>query len=409
MTQERGMGPSGTVAYGDDGEHRIPISSTSGPIELDVSNSSGEVAIRADDGPDAIVRFSKNANHGNDSELVIDVRGNRIKIEPRGGGGLGGFRKRDHLDVDALIAGALDGGGLGRFRKRDRGSFDIAVELPRERLADGSARVRIRTASGEVEIVDVPGEVRVNTASGDAHVVSADGAVTAQTASGDVTLVRPRGQITAHTASGDIHVEDGVLSRFAIATASGDTRLTGTLVGNDASKVEAVSGDAWLKLAAPAIAELRYTTVSGDASITGPWQKVASRTWAMGDGGGPTISVKTVSGDLHIEGIQSQPAAETEPVRQAAAGGDTAPFATEPVISTPPPPPTPPTPPRPEMPSASDANTHSGAVDTLVPDAAGSPLDEAERLSVLQALERGEIDIEEALSRLEEVDEPNGA
>ncbi|MGH2559968.1 MAG: DUF4097 family beta strand repeat-containing protein [Thermomicrobiales bacterium] len=384
MTTEREMGQTGFAMYDDDGgEHRIPLAQTSGPIELDVSNSSGEISVRAGAGPDAVVRFQKVGGRGNDSQLHIEVNDSRIKIEPRGEGGLGGLLKRNH------------------------GSFDIDVELPRERLADGSARVRVRTASGEVEIEEVPGEIRVNTASGDARVSSADGDITVQTASGDVALIRPRGQVTAHTASGDIHVEHAVLSRFAIATASGDTRLTGKLNGNEASKVEGVSGDVWLQLAASAIEELRYATVSGDASIEGALQKVAPRTWRMGESGGPTISVKTVSGDLHIEGIHVT--GETEPIRGAVSGGDTVPFSTIPTPPTAPAPPSPPAPPDAPMPVTGEPDGPADEAASIAAEAAHEPIDEAERLEVLQALERGEIDIEEALSRLGDPDEPTGA
>ncbi len=405
------MGQTGVARYDDDGEHRIPLARTSGPIELDVSNSSGEVIVRAGAGPDAVVRFARIGGRGNDAELVIEVRDSRIKIEPRGRTGLLSGLPRDHgaFDVIAeIVADSRDklSGLLG-----DHGAFDISVELPRERLADGSARVRVRTASGEVEIDEVPGEIRVNTASGDAHVTGADGSITMRTASGDVQLVRPRGQVTAHTASGDIHIEQAVISRFAIATASGDTQLSGKLIGNEASKVEAVSGDVSLELAAPSITELRYTTVSGDASVEGDLRKVAPRTWRMGNTeGGPTISIKTVSGDLHVEATRS--AGETEPISQAARDGDTLPFAT---VPTPPTPPTAPTPPlaampaQPAPPDSGEADGPAGETENIAADRSHAPLDEEERLEVLQALERGEIDIEEALSRLGEPDEPTGA
>jgi hypothetical protein len=382
--------------YDDDGgEHHIPLAHTSGPIDLEVSNSSGEITVRAGDGPVAVVRFEKVGGRGNDSQLHIEVNDSRIKIEPRSEGGLSGLLKRNH------------------------GSFDIDVELPRERLADRSARVRVRTASGEVAIDDVPGDVQVNTASGDAHVTNTDGQVTVQSASGDVSITRPRGQVTARTASGDIHIEHGVLSRFAISTASGDTHLTGELTGNAASKVESVSGDVWLQIAAPAICELRYATVSGDASIEGALQKVASRTWRMGEGGGPSISVKTVSGDLHIEGRHA--AGETEPIGEVYRAADTLPLDTPPTPPTPPAPPTPavpptpPTPPTPPVQAAQLADTGAApasdtpAAEATADDGASSSLDDAERLEVLQALERGEIDIDEALNRLGVPDEPDEA
>jgi hypothetical protein len=117
-------------------------------------------------------------------------------------------------------------------------------------------------------------------------------------------------------------------------------------------------------------------SVSGSAKMDSNFRSVGKRTWRIGPSAdsGPSISVKTVSGDLRVSGKLSDDNRPTErvtfvpPVRT----DDRQP--TAPIV-TPPPPPAAPEPP------------------------VGSSVDP--RLAILQMVERGEIDIDEAMKRLD--------
>jgi hypothetical protein len=144
--------------------------------------------------------------------------------------------------------------------------------------------------------------------------------------------------------------------------------------------------------------------------VTPPFRKTARRLWQAGSGdAGPRIEVKTVSGDLSA-GISA-----TErpfvPASPAPVGEDLliAPPA-PPAPMAPPAPPAPPAPMAPPSPAAplSESRAHD-QIDADSPEAGmASPQPvaqgEAVRLAVLEAVERGEIDVEEALRRLEAVD-----
>ena len=403
-------------------EERFPIAPDQ-PLSLAVHNSNGEVRVRATDRTDVLLRSTKHGRPGSgrydEATVGIDVEGNRIEIraEHAGGGrrgwskralagGIGGRRAKARADIDL----DLDLGGLNVHVGSDGVRIDIEVELPRDHVA--GTMVEVRNASGDVTIDGVEGTVNVTTASGDAHVRAVAGEVTAQSASGDLLVEQRAGGLTVRTASGDVQIKGGALDRVGAVTASGDLLIETDLRGAGPFTTQTVSGDVHLtgRLltgdGGDHGATLTFQTVSGDAEVAPPLRKTGKRVWRLGpnDTGGPEIAVRTVSGDLR---------ARLDIARDgtaASADAETAPLVTPvpPVPAMPAMPPMPPMPPRP--PIAPEAPPTAADLDTvpLPPAAEDAPLTatddtEAERLAVLQALERGDIDVDEALSRLETV------
>jgi hypothetical protein len=196
--------------------------------------------------------------------------------------------------------------------------------------------------------------------------------------------------------------------------------LEAALGGDGPYKAESVSGDVQLGLRpGTGGAAVTFQSLSGDATVEPPFRKTDRRAWRVGDGG-PTVSVKSVSGDLRarlLPGV-AEPAAGDS--RASAADAPTVPIA--PVAPVPPAPPAPPVPPVAPAPPAAPAPaatfsvgaasepTSSAPVEpsTPVETAAEGAVDEETRLAVLQAVERGEIDVEEALRRLEPPEAPPG-
>jgi hypothetical protein len=247
--------------------------------------------------------------------------------------------------------------------------------------------------------------------SGDVRAVRTSGDLSLQTASGNLVIEGATGHLTAHTASGDVHVTSAQTQSFHIQTANGDIRIDAMLTGDGPFHARTVSGDVRLTLRRstaggedPA-ATLAFHTVSGDAHVTQPFRKTDRRLWQAGSGDrGPHIDVTTVSGDL---------AAALAP-----AASDFVPPSTptSPTDVAPPAPPTPhapavaPTPPSlPAEPAPFTLAASRDEPDLVVTSARSeaaesSSQEDAVRLSVLEAVERGEIDVEEALRRLEAAD-----
>lgn len=393
-------------------ESRIPLSGDA-PIALTIHNPNGMVTIRPGDDPDVLIRHTKFGLPGspsyNEARMVIDVHdGHQIEVHPHlsntGAGGIGwaaagavlnalkNANERGHVKIEL---------GPGSVR------YDIEVELPRQARI---GQVAVRTASGDVEIDGVAASVSLTTASGDVHGRSLTGELTAHTASGDIVLDNVSGRLTARTASGDVQVNGATLAALSLATASGDIGVDGAPDGSGPYHIETVSGDTRLGVLLPDSArgaEITFQSVSGDASVDPPFEKVKKRTWRVG-GGGSRIAIRSVSGDLRASATVAAPGAAPP-----AAPAPTAPF-----VAPAPQPPAPPTPPAPLTPpdlplvipiAPTDpvrAERADDADATPEPDIAPLEGGTTDRLAVLQAVERGEIDIEEALRRLEPAPPP---
>lgn len=322
-------------------------------------------------------------------------------------------------------------------------------------------QLSVATSSGEVAINDTTGQLNVATASGDVALRDVGKEVVVTTASGDVHIDAVTGRLTARSASGDVIVDSGTLADLHISTASGDHDVTAAFTSPGPYRFETVSGDVNLALTLPLSggatepsARIEFTTVSGDAAILPPFRHAGRKTWETGatPQSGAMIRVKSVSGDLHVRAAgdagTATEAAPTEPIRTQREGE----MPIEPI------PPMPPMPPMGDSfaamgeqiarhAEAVSARAMQQAVEALeraaakmrplgtVPDTrpgagAGRPAPtapvpepetstqaapaaeplaaptlsaeaERQRLDILQALERGEIEIDDAMSRLD--------
>jgi Putative adhesin len=399
-------------------EERIPVDLNL-PIELSVHIPVGDVTVRATERSDVLINHAAPGSFGDldESELMIDARNNRIEVRANSGAGIGWAGIAGDVDLEAVvgqITRAFRRGGYGSSAKPGRARVavgrhawsDITIDVPQTI----TGRVEIHSASGDVRIEGVRGEIALNTMSGDVRVVRTSGDLALQTASGDLVVEGASGRLTAQTASGDVRVASAQIEGFHIQTANGDILLDALLTGAGPFRVQTASGDVRLTLRRsaaggedPAVS-LAYQTVSGDAHVPQPFRKTGHRLWRAGSGdSGPHIEVTTVSGDL---------------TAGFAAASSFAPSSstTSPVDNVPPAPPTPPAPPvapvqpsSPTEPAPLSVDWAANEVDVTAakarPEAAQSTVqDDGGRLAVLEAVERGEIDVEEALRRLEAAD-----
>lgn len=163
------------------------------------------------------------------------------------------------------------------------------------------ASAAIATASGDVRIEHVTGELNANGASGGFTVDRADGAVRYGTASGRLRLGSATGDVAATSASGDISILEAGGS-VTVKTTSGAVRL-GT-AGTGTTRVNAVSGDVSIGVAAGTAVWLDLTTLSGttysDLDVGSPGPDVRPSL---------TLHVRTVSGDIDVHRVQPAAAA----------------------------------------------------------------------------------------------------
>ncbi|MFH0750385.1 MAG: DUF4097 family beta strand repeat-containing protein, partial [Chloroflexota bacterium] len=260
-----------------------------------------------------------------------------------------------------------------------RSSGTVELEVPRD------ARVEVSSAAGDVAIRELRGGAQVRTFSGDVSVKQAAGRLAIDVASGDVTVTGSEPvSLDVHSVSGDVRARSQRFERTAIETISGDVELAGSFGIEAAHVISTVSGDVELAVGGGLTVEVK--TVSGDVTCEHPDRREGDgrkRPLVIGDGAA-RLAVRSLSGDVEVRaGLPPTPADDGH--------GDEATAARPGIAPAPPLPPLSPLPPLPGRPAS--------AVPPPAPSAVGGA-PEAATIAVLEALARGEIDVVEAERRL---------
>ena len=157
------------------------------------------------------------------------------------------------------------------------------------KLSRLTGEIRLQTGSGDVRAREIAGPVRGGAGSGDIEVE--------ETGAGDIDL---------HTGSGNITVR-GIQGAFRAEAGSGDITAEGAQTG--AWEIRTGSGNVHVRLPANAAFDANISTSSGtldvDAPITmtvqGRVQESHKSIVGKVRGGGPLLTLRTGSGDIHIE------------------------------------------------------------------------------------------------------------
>lgn len=169
------------------------------------------------------------------------------------------------------------------------------------------------TAGGDISIEDVGGDAKVSTAGGDITVGKVSGSAAVKTAGGDIELRGASGKVAAKTAGGDIECVD-VTGSLEAATAGGDVYAELNPKGDGMSTLETQGGD--VRIVIPANAK---ATIDARIRIRSGWgddedyeiisdftaeshdkdKKLITARYVL-NGGGPTIKLETVNGNIEI-------------------------------------------------------------------------------------------------------------
>jgi hypothetical protein len=260
-----------------------------GPVELEVRLTSGEVEVEAIEGLGSVdVELTA---HDEESQQLVDAA--RVELRERSG------RPQVIVDVPQKRGGFSLGALLGRsgitcnIRTPEGSGLDA-----RTKSADVSVRgtlqgVNVATASGDVRMEDVDGGLNVKTASGDVRARRVASGVNVQTASGDIEVDVARGPINMQTASGDLTIGEA-WDNVNASTVSGDQEHGAVYKGTIAA--HSVSGDVQVGVRRGSKVYLDCNTVSGDTRSE--LDMLADP--PSGDGPLVELRAKTVSGDITI-------------------------------------------------------------------------------------------------------------
>jgi DUF4097 and DUF4098 domain-containing protein YvlB len=270
----------------------------SGPVNLEVQTGSGDVVVHS----------------GASSSVSIRAR---IYV---GDHWLFGNRQTDVSDIEQHPPLRQDGNSIHIDKVTAHNiSIDYEITVPvdttiRSRSGSGNQTVEgthgnadLETGSGDVKLSRLTGEIRLRTGSGNVRALEVAGPVHGGTGSGDVEVREiASGDIDLHTGSGNVSVR-GISGAFRGEAGSGDIAAEGRQEG--AWEIRTGSGNVHVRLPANAAFDADISTSSGTLDVGAPITMTVqgrvqeSRKSIVGKarGGGPSLSVRTGSGDIHIE------------------------------------------------------------------------------------------------------------
>jgi len=307
--------------------------------QLALRVTSPDVEMRGGDGSIARVRVSFEIGAATDAEA--DEIFERLHYEVSHGTG--------SLEVAEPKHGPMAGiGSIVRLFGIGSGQATASLEVNAPRGCD----LRFNGVSSDLTATGFRASQVYRTVSGDLVLDGIGGDVQIKGVSSDISL-RAEAALSSleiNTVSGDISAFAPRIELLRAVTVSGDLEIEGTLADGPLHRIETVSGDVSIGVTDHLTVEVRG--LSTDADIRLPHRSEGSRDrrrYVIGDGK-PQLLFSSMSGDI-----------EVRPPRRAGSA---------------PPPPAPPAAPSPPA------------------------VDDDEQLVVLRALERGEIDIDEATRRL---------
>lgn len=226
---------------------------------------------------------------------------------------------------------------------------DGHVLLTVEADIPATAAIRLTGVSSDMEVSGMQGEQRYRTVSGDLMLSDLAGSIRLDTVSGDATVRadQPIG-LQAQTVSGDLHVIVPLLHSLRANTVSGDVEIEAELAGDGDFRVETVSGDLVVGLVGSATFEVHGLSTDVNSELDHRLEGQVDRRRLIIGSGGPRLVFNSMSGDVDVR--------------------------------------------RPRRISAPDKRA--------APAPAPTAAETASQLEILRALERGEIDVDEATSRL---------
>jgi len=269
-----------------------------GPVDLEVLTHSGDISMRSGPAGSVFIRgkiyVGDHWLFGNRHADVSDIEqhpplrqeGNSIHID---------YVNARDISIDYEITVPAD----TTVRTRS-GSGDQTIEGTR-----GNAD--LQSGSGDIKLKQLTGEIRLQTGSGNVEARGIAGALRGGTGSGDVQVEETSsGDIDVHTGSGNMTVR-GIHGGFRAETGSGDITAEGTQTGT--WEIRTGSGNLHVRLPADAAFDADISTSSGtldvDAPITmtvqGRVQETRKSIRGKVRGGGPLLTVRTGSGDIHIQ------------------------------------------------------------------------------------------------------------
>lgn len=270
-----------------------------GPVDLEVLTRSGDITVRAGSAGSVSIHgkihsgggfFGLDTNKAGVQELQnnppIRQNGNSIRID---------YVNVHNIAVDYEItvppetAVRTHSGSGDQTVEGVHGNIDLESGSGDLRLARLTGDMHFQTGSGNIRAREVSGPARAKAGSGDIEIDErGSGDIDIRTGSGNITANGINGGLHAEAGSGDIHGEGQAKNMWSIRTGSGNVNLR--LPSDAAFDVDVSSSSGTVTMGHAVVTTIQGRVQESRKSVVG---KVR--------GGGPTVSVHTGSGDIHVD------------------------------------------------------------------------------------------------------------
>jgi len=247
----------------------------------------------------------------------------------------------------------------------------------------GSGQIRLRVPKGL--------DITVKALSGDVDLRDTQGSLNCKALSGDVDCAGITGSAAIVAMSGTVKLTQSQLNMLRVEAYSGDIRAETILAAAGKARLETKSGDILLRVPPSQGLDVQARLLSGDLTCELPYgdtrqdeegHYVGQRVCLRTNDGGAEVSMDTLSGDIRIEASEGEmpmPAASPRPTDKLSESPWDAP---------------------------TEARQPFAIDDAFEPDLADYTEDDqdGERMAILEAIEKGEMDVGEAVERLRQLD-----
>ncbi|MBZ5546515.1 MAG: DUF4097 domain-containing protein [Acidobacteriia bacterium] len=270
----------------------------SGPVDLEVLTRSGDITVRSGSSGTVSIHakiHSGSGWFGGDNKPEVQELQNNPPIRQSGNSIRIDYVNLRNISVDYEITVPEDTtirahtGSGDQTIEGVRGNTDLESGSGDLRLARLTGDLHFQTGSGNVRANQISGPARGKAGSGDIEVEEVgSGDVDIRTGSGNITVHGVNGGFRAEAGSGDIRGEGTPTNMWSLRTGSGNVTLR--VPSNLAFDVDISTSSGSVTMDHPVTTTIQGRVQESRKSIVG---KVR--------GGGPTISVHTGSGDIHVQ------------------------------------------------------------------------------------------------------------
>lgn len=177
------------------------------------------------------------------------------------------------------------------------GHYELTVEAE----VPVAAELQLEAVSSDVDVSDLRGEQRYRTVSGDLSVTNAGGFVRLESVSGDATIRADEHlSVQSQGVSGDLHVTASTLRSLHASTVSGDVELETQLAEGGDFSVETVSGDLEVGLVGDATFEIRGLSTDVSSELDHRLEGQVDRRRLIIGSGSPQLRFNSMSGDVDV-------------------------------------------------------------------------------------------------------------